>query len=161
MPTVEAVAVLAEDIPSLRQAVEASVVAVHFPRLPRAGLMAFVAGSITPAAVTMAAADIMAAGGTMALGSELVSTRLTAMRRPFAIAEDSTTSTACGGSIPVARSPMAIKASIGGGPSPGGPCEASEKDRLAGRTPGRRQGAHGYSFTGSGFRSITGNKMLP
>ena len=85
MHTGEVAAASAEDIPLLHQAVEVSAVAVHFPRLARAGSTAFAAVSITLVAVIMAVTAIIA-GDTMALDLELVSTRPTAMLFRFAIA---------------------------------------------------------------------------
>ena len=112
MDSAEATAVMAEDIPLPRRGAETSVVAGHFRRPPAALTAAFApAGRITAVAVTMAAAVITAAGDTMAQGSDSasVSMHLTGMLLACAIPEGSMTSTAFGGSIPVAQFPMAIK----------------------------------------------------
>ena len=110
MDSAEATAVMAEDIPLPRRGAETSVVAGHFRRPPAALTAAFgPAGHTTAVAVTMAAAVITAAGDTMAQGSDSVSMHLTVMPLARAIPEGSMTSTAFGGSIPVAQFPMAIK----------------------------------------------------
>ena len=121
MDSVEATAVMVEDIPLPGRGAETSVAAVHFQPADSTALLVEAAVVTTEAGVIMAGGVITVAADITALVSDLVSTRLTAILLAYAIREGSMTNTAFGESIPVAQFRMAIEASRRGGPSSGGP----------------------------------------
>jgi len=105
MDSVEAAAVMVEDIPLPGRGAETSVAAVHSQALP-----ADSAAVLTTEVGVTEVAVITVAGAITAQGSDLVSIRPTPMLLAYAVREGSMTSTAFGGPIRVAQFRMAIKA---------------------------------------------------
>jgi len=132
MDSVEATAVMVEDIPLPGRGAETSVAAVHFQPADSTAVCVQAGRTMTVGAITVVA-DTTVAGDITAPGLDLVlvSMRLTAMLLAFVIQEGSTTSTAFGGSIPVAQFRMAIEDLLYGGPSRSGPRVAKNQYLLS------------------------------
>jgi|HubBroStandDraft_4_1064222.scaffolds.fasta_scaffold183131_2 hypothetical protein len=125
---------LAEDAPLLHRAEEISAVVMHSPRPPVGSIAVLAYGEArrsTAVAVITAVAAITAAGDTMVqdLGSASACMRLMGMPLPCVIQRVSTTQTASGSIIPVARFRTGIDC-LSSGPSRGGPPDPSHGLRI-------------------------------